>query len=123
MGESAVMQTALGMLASELPQGRGWAVCFKLELPEGRGCVSPSPWSCLRSGECFLHEAGGSLREALLPVGTGAVVWQPGAWPLPTPPGRPGAEGAGHVLLQCSPATHRLPGSPQLPRWQGHSSI
>ena len=39
MGESAVMQTALGMLASELPQGRGWAVCFKLELPEERACV------------------------------------------------------------------------------------
>ena len=76
--ETAFTQTALGMQASELPKGNRMAVCFKLELPEGRGCVSPSPWSYLRSGHCFLREAGGSLREALLPVGAGAVVWQPG---------------------------------------------
>lgn len=56
----------------------------------------------------FSPEAGGSLREGLFPAGPGAVVWQPGACPLPTPPEGAGTEGAGHVILKHSPAAHHF---------------
>lgn len=44
------------------------ALCFSPEPAEGRGPFSLSCRRCLRSGQCFLHEAGGSLRESLFPV-------------------------------------------------------
>ena len=36
------------------------------------------------------------------------MVWQRGACPLPTPPEGAGTEGAGHVILKHSPATHHF---------------
>lgn len=72
----------------------GRALCFSPEPPEGRGHVSLSRWSCLRSGQCFLHEAGGSLRESVSCPASRRL-------PAPTPPEGPGTEGS----CWCHPKT------------------